>query len=59
MDRYFLTLLSVPANWRILMIVICVFLLASVIIGTIQLLSTPTEIFGADFEGLPKQEFPR
>lgn len=41
------------------MIVICVFLIASVVIGTIQLVSTPTEIFGADFEGLPKQEFPR
>jgi len=49
----------VPANWRILMIVICVFLVASVTIGAIQLLSTPTEIFGAGFEGLPKQEFPR
>lgn len=41
------------------MIVICLFLVASVAIGTIQLLSTPTEIFGADFEGLPNQKFPR
>jgi hypothetical protein len=41
------------------MIVICVFLVASVAIGTIQMLSTPTEIFGTSFEGLPKQEFPR
>ena len=41
------------------MILICVFLVASVAIGTIQLLSTPNEIFGADFQGLPKQEFPR
>lgn len=41
------------------MIVICVFLVASVVIGTIQMLSTPTEIFGADFQGLPQQEFPR
>ncbi len=41
------------------MIVICLFLVASVIIGTVQLLSTPNEIFGADFQGLPKQEFPR
>jgi hypothetical protein len=57
--RHFRTLLPVPANWRILMLVICVFLIASVAIGTIQLLSTPTEIFGAGFEGLPKQEFPR
>ncbi len=41
------------------MIVICVFLIASVVIGAVQLLSTPNEIFGANFEGLPKQEFPR
>lgn len=41
------------------MIVITLFLVASVVIGAIQLASTPTEIFGAGFEGLPKQEFPR
>jgi len=41
------------------MIVICLFLVASVTIGIIQLASTPTEIFGAGFQGLPKQEFPR
>lgn len=41
------------------MIVICLFLVASVIIGSIQLASTPTELFGPGFEGLPKQEFPR
>lgn len=41
------------------MIVICLFLVASVAIGSYRLLSTPTEIFGADFRGLPKQEFPR
>jgi len=41
------------------MVVICVFLVASVVIGTIQLMSTPNEVFGPGFEGLPKQEFPR
>lgn len=41
------------------MVVICVFLVASVAIGMIQLLSTPTEIFGPDFEGLSQQKFPR
>ncbi len=41
------------------MIVICVFLLASVVIGAVQLATTPTEMFGASFEGLPKSEFPR
>ncbi|MGB0120306.1 MAG: hypothetical protein WBP55_05065 [Solirubrobacterales bacterium] len=48
-----------PANWRILMIVICLFLVASVVIGTVKLVSTPDEILGAGFEGIPKSEFPR
>lgn len=41
------------------MIVICVFLVASIAIGVVQLLTTPTEIFGTEFEGLQEQEFPR
>lgn len=40
------------------MIVLCLFLVASVVIGTIQLATTPTEMFGPDFRGLPKSEFP-
>lgn len=41
------------------MVVICLFLVASVVIGAIQIATTPTEVFGANFEGLPRQEFPR
>lgn len=41
------------------MIVICVFLLASVVIGAAKLATTPTEILGAGFQGLPRSEFPR
>ena len=41
------------------MLVICVFLVASVVIGTVKLVSTPTEILGAGFQGIPKSEFPR
>jgi len=41
------------------MIVICVFLVASVVIGTIKLVTTPDEILGARFQGIPKSEFPR
>ena len=48
-----------PAHWRILMLVICLFLVASVAIGAYKLASTPTEILGAGFQGLPKSEFPR
>ena len=48
-----------PGHWRILMLVICVFLFASVGIGIVKLATTPTEILGAGFQGLPKTEFPR
>ena len=41
------------------MLVICVFLFASVAIGGFKLASTPTEILGDGFQGLPKTEFPR
>jgi hypothetical protein len=41
------------------MLVICLFLVASVAIGTVKLVSTPTEILGAGFQGIPKSEFPR
>lgn len=48
-----------PGHWKVLMLVIFVFLVASVSIGTYKLVSTPTEILGAGFQGLPKSEFPR
>jgi len=41
------------------MIVICLFLVASVAIGAVKLVSTPNEILGAGFRGIPKTEFPR
>lgn len=41
------------------MVVITIFLTASVVIGSYRLITTPTEIFGVNFEGLPKSEFPR
>lgn len=41
------------------MIVICLFLVASVVIGTIKLTSTPDEKLGYNFQGIPKSEFPR
>ena len=36
------------------MVVITVFLCASVVIGTYRLVTTPVELFGANFEGLPQ-----
>ncbi len=41
------------------MIVICLALVASVAIGGIRLATTPDEILGSGFQGLPKTEFPR
>ncbi len=42
------------------MVVIAVFLCASVVIGTYRLVTTPVELFGANFEGLPQSsEFPK
>jgi|GEM_PF-1236023 len=48
-----------PANWKVLMIVITVSLIASVMVGSYRLVTTPVELFGANFEGLPRTEFPR
>jgi hypothetical protein len=41
------------------MVVITIFLTASVVIGSYRLITTPTEIFGTRFEGLPQSDFPR
>lgn len=41
------------------MIVIAIFLCASVVIGTYTLVTTPVELFGANFEGLPQSDFPQ
>jgi hypothetical protein len=41
------------------MILICVALIASVVIGGIKLATTPDEILGSGFQGIPETEFPR
>lgn len=41
------------------MIVICLSLVASVAIGTVKLVTTPDEILGSGFQGIPESEFPR
>ncbi len=41
------------------MAVIAVFLFASMVIGTYRLITTPVELFGANFEGLQQKEFPK
>jgi hypothetical protein len=49
----------VPTNWKVLLVVITLALTASVVIGSYRLVTTPTEIFGTNFVGLPKSDFPR
>ena len=49
-----------PATWRYLLIVIFAATLASIAIGSYRLATTPDEILGAGFHGLPPgTEFPR
>lgn len=48
-----------PATWRVLLIVILVATAASMVIGAYRLVTTPDEILGAGFRGLPPgTEFP-
>jgi len=48
-----------PVTWKILLVVIFVAVLASIAIGSYKLITTPVEILGAGFEGLPRSDFPR
>ncbi len=41
-----------------MMIILCVVLTASVIIGAYRLATTPTEILGDGFQGVQMQKFP-
>jgi hypothetical protein len=49
----------VPVTWKVLLVVIFVAVLASIVIGSVKLVTTPVEILGAGFEGLPRSDFPR
>ena len=42
-----------PATWKYLLIVIFIATFASIVIGTWQLITTPEEILGSGFRGLP------
>jgi hypothetical protein len=43
----------VPTLWKVGMAVLIVCLLAAMVIGTYRLATTPTEILGDGFRGLP------
>jgi hypothetical protein len=44
----------VPTLWKVGMMVLLACLLASMVIAAVRLTTTPTEILGAGFRGLPK-----
>ena len=48
-----------PTLWKAAMVVLVACLLASIVIGTVRLVSTPTEILGAGFRGWHGTQFPR
>lgn len=50
---------SVPGLWKFGMAVLIVCLVASMAIAIVRLATTPTEILGAGFHGLPARGAPR
>jgi hypothetical protein len=46
----------VPILWKAGMVVLVVCLVAAMAIAAVRLATTPTEILGDDFRGLPAQE---
>jgi Na+-transporting NADH:ubiquinone oxidoreductase subunit NqrC len=45
----------VPRIWKVGMVILVACLLASIVIATIQLTTTPTEIMGDGYRGLPAE----
>ena len=43
-----------PLLWKAGMVILVACLLASMVIAVVRLATTPTEILGAGFQGLPK-----
>jgi hypothetical protein len=44
----------VPLLWKVGMVVLVACLLASMVIAIVRLSTTPTEVLGGGFQGLPK-----
>lgn len=44
-----------PATWKYLLIVIFIVTFASIVLGTWRLVTTPEEILGSGFQGLPAE----
>ena len=48
-----------PVLWRATLAVLVVCLLASIVIGSVRLATTPSEILGDGFQGWHGKRFPR
>lgn len=48
-----------PWLWKVGMVILVACLLASMVIAIVRLTTTPTEILGDGFRGLPQQEVER
>ena len=48
-----------PTLWKITLVVLVVCLIASMVIGTVRLITTPTEILGDGFRGYHAQQASR
>jgi hypothetical protein len=46
----------VPWIWKVGMVILIVCLVASMVIAIVRLATTPTEILGAGFRGLPERQ---
>ena len=48
-----------PTLWKVTLVVLTACLHASIVIGTVRLVTTPTEIIGDDFQAWHAGRFPR
>jgi len=49
----------VPGTWKVMIVILVAALLASMVIASVRLATTPTEILGDDFHGWHGKRFPR
>ncbi len=48
-----------PTLWKVAMVILVVCLLASIVIGSVRLATTQTEVLGAGFKSWHGTQFPR
>ena len=48
-----------PTLWKVTLVILVICLIASMVIGTVRLITTPTEILGDGFHGYHAKQAPR